>query len=169
MAHQVRIVIVMGVSGSGKTTIGQLLAKDLDWPFYEGDAFHPRVNVEKMTQGVPLTDEDRTAWLTRLQDLIHQLLDRFESAVLACSALKQQYRDRLKGNCQEVAFVYLRASYDIAQERLLLRKGHFLKADLLASQFDTLEEPEGVLTVNSDRSPSAIVHEIKQGLGLLPI
>lgn len=161
-----RIVILIGVSGSGKTTIGQLLAKEFHWRFYEGDDFHPQANVAKMSRGIPLTDEDRGAWLAALDHLIRRLIEERVSAVITCSALKQTYRDRLVGNRNDVVLVYLKGGYDLTRQRLLSRKGHFMKADLLTSQFDTLEEPEGVLTVDITQSPDAIVHEIKQQLGL---
>ena len=162
--HDVRIVILMGVTGSGKTTIGRLLAKECNWPFYEGDDFHPTANVEKMRRGMPLTDEDRAPWLDALNHLIRDLIARVQSAVVACSALKQAYRDRLAGNRDEVVFVYLRADYPLARARLLSRKDHFMKVDLLASQFDTLEEPEGVLTVDIAEEPDVIVGRIREAL-----
>lgn len=161
-----QVVILMGVSGSGKTTIGQLLAKELHWRFYDGDDFHPQANVAKMSRGIPLTDEDRASWLAALEGVIQGLLREGASAVVTCSALKQIYRDRLVQNRNDVVLVYLKGGYDIARQRLLSRKGHFMKADLLTSQFDTLEEPEGVLTVDITQSPDAIIHEIKQQLGL---
>jgi gluconokinase len=164
--HNVRIVILMGVTGSGKTTIGRLLAKDCNWPFYEGDDFHPTANVEKMRRGMPLADEDRAPWLAALNDRIRDLIAQPQSAVIACSALKQAYRDRLAGNRDEVVFVYLKGDYDLARARLLSRKDHFMKADLLASQFDTLEEPEGVLTIDIAQEPDVIVGRIRQTLGL---
>jgi gluconokinase len=166
VTHKVRIVILMGVTGSGKTTIGQLLAKDCNWPFYEGDDFHPAANVEKMRRSIPLTDEDRAPWLAALDHLIRDLITQAQSAVIACSALKQSYRDRLAANRDEVVFVYLKGDYDLARERLRSRKGHFMKEDLLASQFDTVEEPEGVLTVDIAQEPDVIVGRIKQALGL---
>ncbi len=166
MPHRVRIVILMGVSGSGKSTIGQLLAEDLDWRFYEGDDFHPKANVDKMRRGIALTDEDRDAWLAALDHLIQDLIGEGQSAVIACSALKQEYRDRLVAKRNEVASVYLKGDYDLTRERLLSREDHFMKADLLTSQFDTLEKPEGVLAVDSAQGPDVIINQIKQELGL---
>lgn len=165
-AHGVRVVILIGVSGSGKTRIGQLLATNLNWPFYDGDDFHPKANVEKMSRGIPLTDEDRASWLTTLEHLIRDLTAEGRSAVLSCSALKQTYRDRLVGNRDDVVLVYLKGDYDLVRHRLLERKDHFMKANLLASQFDTLEEPVDVLAVDSAQEPEVIVNEIKQRLGL---
>lgn len=164
--HNVRIVILMGVTGSGKTTIGQRLAKDVNWVFHDGDDFHPPANVDKMRRGIPLTDEDRAPWLAALEHLIRDLIMQGQSAVISCSALKQSYRDRLAANRDEVVFVYLKGDYRLARERLLSRKGHFMKADLLASQFDALEEPEGVLTVDFAQEPDVIVGQIRQALGL---
>jgi len=161
-----RIVILMGVAGSGKTTIGRLLAKTLGWQFYDGDDYHPKANVDKMSRGRALTDEDRARWLTALQDLIRRLLNESQSAVLACSALKQAYRDRLKENQDEVVFVHLKASYEVLHQRLRSRKDHFMKGELLASQFDTLEEPKCVLVVNMEEKPQVIVKQIERALRL---
>ena len=154
------VIILMGVSGSGKTTIGRLLAQSLDWTFYDGDDFHPPANVEKMRQGVPLTDEDRDSWLAALQQLIETILHQHRSAVLACSALKQGYRQRLQCDREEVRFVYLKGDYDLIRKRLDVRQGHFMRADLLRSQFATLEEPHDVLTIDVAQLPQAIVTAI---------
>ena len=156
----------MGVSGSGKTTIGRLLAAELAWPFYDGDDFHPQANVDKMSQGIALTDEDRASWLDAIHDLSAELLTQGRCAVITCSALKRSYRERLMGNLQGVDFVYLKGTYDLAHQRLQSRVGHFVKADLLPSQMETLEEPEGVLAVDTGRDPAAIVGQIRQDLGL---
>jgi gluconokinase len=156
----------MGVSGSGKTAIGQLLAKNLGWRFYDGDDFHPKANVDKMRRGVPLTDKDREPWLTALQHLIQDLIGKNQSAVITCSALKQSYRDRLVGNLKNVVLVYLKGSYDLIRKRLLARKGHFFNVNLLRSQFETLEDPEGVLTFDIAQEPDAIVNQIRRELGL---
>lgn len=160
------IVILMGVSGAGKTTIGQLLAQDLGWPFSDGDDFHPQANIDKMRQGIALTDDDRDAWLTALQNLIHGFRRERQSAVIACSALKQSYRDRLLDGQQDVHFVYLKGDYNLVRQRLQKRQRHFMKAELLASQFATLEEPQGVLAVDVAQEPEVIVRRIKQALGL---
>lgn len=161
------ILILMGVAGSGKTTIGQLLAQELHWPFYDGDDFHPLANIDKMSRGVALTDEDRVAWLASLRQLIERLLSEHQSAILACSALKQSYRHDLKGEDDEVQFVYLKGDHDLIRQRLAQRSGHFMKANLLTSQFETLEEPRGVLTVDAARTPQAIVSFIRESLNLL--
>jgi gluconokinase len=161
------ILILMGVAGSGKTTIGHMLAQELRWPFYDGDDFHPPTNIDKMSRGIPLTDEDRTAWLTSLRQLIERLLSDRQSAILACSALKQSYRQDLKQQDKDVHFVYLKGDRDLMRQRLKQRSGHFMKANLLASQFETLEEPEGVLTVDAGSTPQAISAAIRGGFSLL--
>ena len=160
------IVILIGVSGSGKTTIGQLLAEDLSWQFYEGDDFHPQANIDKMRQGTPLTDADRAPWLAALNRLIRDLVREGRSAVVACSALKQTYRDRLLKDTRDVRVIYLKGDYDLIRKRLQERRGHFMKANLLASQFDALEEPERVLAVDTAQEPETVVSLIKRELKL---
>lgn len=160
------IIVVMGVSGTGKTTLGRLLAEDLGWPFYEGDEFHPRANVEKMRSGVALTDADREPWLARLAALIQGLSERQESAILACSALKKAYRERLRQAGNNVRFVYLQGEEGTLAERLRDREGHYMKAGLLRSQFQALEEPERAVAVNSSLEPGEIAEEVKKELQL---
>ena len=160
------IIILMGVSGSGKTTIGELLSEALVWKFYDADDFHPPANVEKMSRGVALNDDDRSIWLDRLSNLIGEIIGRGESAVLACSALKQAYRQQLAGGREEARFVYLKGDYELLKRRLGDRRGHYFNPDLLASQFDTLEEPEGAITVEVDDDPDTIVANIRRALGL---
>jgi len=157
------IVIVMGTTGSGKTTIGTLLAKRLGWEFADADDFHPPANVEKMKHGIPLTDADRMPWLEALHDRILRWNSETRNVVLACSALKQSYRDKLKAGAG-VRFVYLKGSYELFSERVLERKGHFAKQDLLASQFATLEEPTDAVTVDARESPAEIVAELASQL-----
>jgi len=159
------IVIVMGVAGSGKSTIGQLLADRLGWPFYDGDDLHPAANVEKMRAGIPLTDEDRSGWLSALADVIAEHLRQNQSAVIACSALRQNYRDKLHVD-DNVRFVYLRGSYNLIEARLRQRTGHYMPPDLLVSQFATLEEPQDALTFDVSQPPEQIVTEIVSQLHL---
>lgn len=152
-------IVLMGVSGCGKTTVGKKLAKALDIPYYEGDAFHPQENVEKMASGIPLTDEDRAGWLGKLSDLIRARLQAGESGILSCSALKEKYREKLWVDQGQVRFIYLQGTYHLILRRLEDRKGHYMPRDLLKSQFDALEEPENVLTIDIDQPPDAIVNE----------
>ena len=154
------IIVMMGVAGSGKTTIGQLLASKLGWPFFEGDDFHSPANVEKMAQGTPLTDEDREGWLTAIAEQIRQLESESRSGVIACSALKDSYRKKLSSAAKNVKFVFLRGDYDSIRERLEARAGHYMKSTLLQSQFDILEQPENSLDIDIRNSPEKIVDTI---------
>ena len=152
----------MGVSGSGKTTIGSLLANELNWKFYDADDFHSQANQEKMSQGIALTDEDRFTWLNALQNLIQNEKDSF---VLACSALKETYRSLLKTN-EQVQFVYLKGSFEQIERRLSERKNHYMPVKLLRSQFDALEEPKNVLTIDISNTPETIIQIIRKGYDL---
>ena len=154
------LVIFMGVSGSGKTTIGKSLAESLGWTFFDGDDFHPTANVSKMAKGIPLSDNDRQPWLNALRKLIKKLISKDVSAVIACSALKRVYREYLQDDNEAVRFVYLKGDYELIRERMEGRSSHFMKADLLLSQFAALQEPEGVITVNISRDPEEIVKSI---------
>ena len=136
-----KVIVVMGVSGCGKTTVGQALARRLGYPFYDGDDFHPPENVAKMASGVPLDDVDRAPWLARLNALLHEHLERGEGAVLACSALKRRYREQLRVGNEGVLFVYLQGDFELIWERMQARPRHYMKASMLQSQFDTLEPP----------------------------
>ena len=163
------IVIIFGVSGSGKTTSGKLLAEELGWRFYEADDFHSQANVEKMRSEAPLTDEDRLPWLEKLRELISRCDESHENAVLACSALKRVYRERLRVST-EVKFVFLRGDYALIAKHLCHRRGHFMSPALLRSQFADLEEPqsdEGVLTTELGRTPHELVEEIEIKLHLI--
>ncbi len=160
------IVILMGVAGSGKTSVGRLLTKELGWKFYEGDNFHSRDNINKMKHGFALTDADRDAWLDALANLIKELEKKRQSAVIACSALKREYRDRLEAHSSNIQFVYLKGSYDLIQHRLEARREHYFKADLLKSQFEILEEPVQAIIVNAAQTPDMIAEQIKQALRL---
>lgn len=157
-----RVVVIMGVSGCGKTTVGLDLARRLNVPFYDGDDFHPPENVQKMAMGTPLTDADRLPWLARLHAVIAAHLSRAEGAVIACSALKRAYREQLRGGLEGVQFVYLQGSFDLIWSRMVARHDHFMKADMLRSQFDALEPPapDQALIVPVDAPPDAIVERI---------
>ncbi len=153
--------IIMGVSGSGKSTVGKLLSARTGWQFYDADDFHPQSNIDKMSRGIPLTDSDRLPWLRQLQDLITDTLDAGKNGILACSALKSNYRIILSGDRQcEVVFIYLRGDYDCIKSRMKERQGHFMEEDMLPSQFATLEEPENAVVIDVSLSPQAIVEQI---------
>jgi gluconokinase len=160
------IVILTGVSGAGKTTVGERLAAELGWPFVDGDRFHPPANVEKMSRGLALTDADRWPWLEALRDRIASLEAGGESAVVACSALKSSYRDVLLSAADEARVVYLKGSQELIDGRLRARAGHFFDPALLASQFEALEEPADALVVGVGRRPGEVVAEIRRLLGL---
>jgi gluconokinase len=162
------IVIIFGVSGAGKTTVGKLLARELGWRFLEADDFHPATNIEKMRNGHPLTDGDRWPWLEQLSEQIERSLSVGENTVLACSALKRAYRDRLRIS-DEVKFVFVRGDYGLVEKQLRRRHGHFMDANLLQSQFDDLEQPqpdENVLTIELGRTREEIVERIEMKLNL---
>jgi gluconokinase len=159
------IIVVMGVTGAGKTTVGNLLAQQLGWEFADADSFHSPANVEKIKRGIPLDDADRAPWLAALRRAIENWVAEHKNVVLACSALKKSYRDELFVG-DEVKFVYLKGSYDLIYQRLRERHGHFASEKILASQFADLEEPGDAFTVNIDQSPEQVVAAIKQGLGL---
>lgn len=158
----------MGPAGSGKTTVGILLAKQLSWEFADGDDFHSPASKQKMSRGVGLTDEDRVPWLQSIRDAMDQWLAERRSVVLACSALKRSYRERLgvDSDAKDIKLVYLKGSYDLLLERLRDRKGHYAREQLLASQLVDLEEPTDSITVEVSRSPEQIVVEIRKQLGL---
>jgi gluconokinase len=159
-------IILFGVTGAGKTTIGLLLAAELGWPFYDADDFHPAANVEKMRQGIPLTDVDRKPWLESLHHLIKTSLDEGKPGILACSALKESYREYLDVG-EGVEYVYLRGDFPLIQQRLAGRVGHYMNPALLRSQFDALEEPRrGETIVSVDQPPAAVVGEIRRELGV---
>ena len=158
------IIVVMGVSGSGKTTVGQVLAKSLGWEFCDADALHPVANIEKMSRGIPLDDVDRKPWLERLQQAIAQWLQKDKNMVLACSALKSAYRQILLQDKERMRLIYLKGDFKIIQERLKKRLDHYMSPELLQSQLDTLEEPSEAITIDVSQPPEAVVREIKTKL-----
>lgn len=153
------IVIIMGVSGSGKTTIGGLLADRIGCGFSDADDFHPTANVEKMRAGIPLTDKDRWPWLKALRHAIEDWEAAGESRVIACSALKAAYRDQLSPD-DDVVFVFLKGGAETIAARLKGRKGHYMNPNLLTSQFAALEEPDDAIVVDIAPPPAAIVDDI---------
>jgi gluconokinase len=164
MSERGQGVVVMGVSGAGKTTVGQALARRLGWRFIEGDTLHPEANREKLARGEPLTDADRAPWLERVRDAIHSALAQGENVVCACSALKGAYRQVLG---EGLRFVLLEGSPKLLRERLAQRKGHFANPSLLSSQLATLEPPGNALRLDVADSPEALVEEIVSGLHLV--
>jgi gluconokinase len=159
------IMIVMGVTGAGKTTVGRLLASELNWDFADADDFHPVVNVEKMRRGIALSDDDRGPWLERLRSAITRWIGEGKNVVLACSALKRSYRQQLAVGA-EVRFVYLKGSSQLIAERLRARAGHFAGEAILAGQFADLEEPQDAVKVEIGPAPEQIVRQIRERLGL---
>ena len=157
------VIILMGVTSSGKTTVGRLLAAELGYHFYDADDFHPRANIDKMRRGIPLDDADRLPWLETLRDLVRRCLTENTDAVLACSALKEVYRRYLLVDSQ-VTLVYLKADQDLIRQRLQQRQGHFMNPALLESQFATLEEPKQGLWIDAALEPAAIVSAIRHQL-----
>jgi len=161
------VLVLMGVSGTGKTTVGKILATDLGWDFVEGDDFHPARNVAKMKAGIPLGDEDRRPWLQALRQRVEEACRQGENVVLACSALKREYRQYLqRHDLACVYYVFLHGSEELISRRLAKRKGHFMDPNLLQSQFEALEVPEGTLQVEITPPPEVIAAEIRRKLGL---
>ncbi|MBT8313791.1 MAG: gluconokinase [Maribacter sp.] len=153
------IYIIMGVSGCGKSTVGKLLATKLNIPFFDGDDYHPKANVQKMANGFPLNDTDRKGWLQKLNELA--IDHKNEGAVIACSALKEKYRTQLKqGLINQMVFVYLHGTFDQIYARLKARKDHYMPVKLLKSQFDTLEVPKNSIQISILKSPEDIVYQI---------
>ncbi|XP_036383754.1 probable gluconokinase [Megalops cyprinoides] len=176
------ILVIMGVSGSGKSTVGSFLSKKLGWPLHEGDDYHSKENVEKMASGVPLTDQDRTPWLLCLHDIIQREMCAGTNAILTCSALKKLYRQLLLFGSRAlnpssashspdsvggVLFAFLQGSYELIHARMVARRGHFMAASLLQSQFEMLEPPsesENALTVDIQKSVPEIAAEIERAV-----
>jgi carbohydrate kinase (thermoresistant glucokinase family) len=169
--RETRVIVLMGVSGSGKSTVGDALASALGWEFRDADSFHPPANVEKMSRGVPLTDADRAPWLAAIAAWIDDRLATGRTGIVSCSALKRAYRQVIVGTRTGVGLVHLRGSFDLIAARMAARRGHFMPASLLRSQFQTLEEPrpdEHALPVSIDQSAKKIAQEIIAAFGLRP-
>jgi gluconokinase len=158
------VIVLMGVAGSGKTTVGMELAAQLGWSFRDADEFHPPANVEKMSRSIPLTDRDRAPWLAAIRAHIDDCVARGESAVLTCSALKARYRAVLLGDPARVKLVHLAGRRDLIVARMRARQGHFFKEELLASQFADLEPPADALVVDIAPPPAEIVAQIRAAL-----
>ena len=161
------VVLVMGTTGAGKTTVGKLLARRLRWTFLDADDFHPPANIEKMKHGIPLTDADRQPWLASIHSRLAEETARGGHAVLACSALKQSYRETLAAGL-DFRTVYLRGSYEQMRKHILARRGHFAGEAILAGQFADLEEPAGALALDVGRTPDELVSQAIAGLRLEP-
>lgn len=160
------VIIVMGVCGSGKSTIGGLLADKLGCSFFDADDFHPQANVDKMARGEPLNDEDRRPWLMRLNEEMAQCSIAGKSAVLGCSALKESYRNILSKDIKNLVVVYLKGDYNTIYERMASREGHFMGENMVQSQFDTLEEPTDAIVTDIRESPEQIVSRIEAALAV---
>ncbi|HSF80228.1 MAG TPA: gluconokinase [Anaerolineales bacterium] len=166
MRHEPRAVILMGVSGCGKTAVGRRLSQILGWPFFDGDDFHSPENVAKMSAGIPLQDADRLPWLATLHDLIAENLRAGKSILLACSALKQKYRDQLTRGNPGMSIVHLKGDFDLIFERMQKRYGHYMKVEMLHSQFEALEEPAEALNIDIAMNIGTIAEEIIARLNL---
>ncbi|WP_417444328.1 gluconokinase [Joostella sp.] len=161
MLQKAKAIIIMGVSGSGKTTIGKLLSKGINISFFDGDDFHPASNIKKMSAGIPLNDDDRLGWLQKINEFCIQKIKSDTSCIIACSALKSSYRKVLRNDLHEnIEFVYLLGDFKLIEERLANRTDHFLPISLLKSQFDTLQPPKEAITVDIGDTPEEIVAEI---------
>lgn len=155
----------MGTTGAGKTTIGTMLAAQLNWQFADADTFHPAANVEKMSHGIPLNDADRAPWLEAMRKAILDWIAAGKNVVLACSALKRAYREQLRPS-PEIKIVYLKGDYALFAERIRHRHGHFAGPGILAGQFADLEEPDDAITIDAAKSPGEIAWEIRKRLAL---
>jgi gluconokinase len=160
------IILITGVAGAGKTTIGKRLAEELHWTFRDADEFHPPGNIETMRRGVPLEDVDRIEWLEAMRATVEGWLGTNHNAVLTCSCLKRAYRDRLLIDRAHMRLVYLKGSYDLIGDRISHRPDHFMKKELLKSQFDILEEPDDAVTIDVGESSEVIVRTIRKALQL---
>ena len=152
--------LIMGVSGSGKTTVGEALAQNLGWDFFDADDFHPAENIAKMTKGIPLSDSDRAPWLASLHQLLSATLKSNRHPILACSALKEKYRTQLLNGVGGVEIIYLKGTYELIWSRMSVREGHYMKPEMLRSQFAALEEPEEVLVLDVSMSVEDMIDKI---------
>jgi gluconokinase len=159
-------VVLMGVTGCGKTTIGELLSRELSWVFLDGDDFHPEANVRKMAEGVPLTDDDRYPWLERLANEMGERIDAGCDCILACSALKARYREILAAGRKQVRFAYLKGTEELIGQRLAARVHRYMPASLLRSQFGALEEPAECVVVDISTTPEDAIRQIRRGFGI---
>ena len=153
-------LLIMGVSGSGKTTVGKALARRLGWDFFDADDFHPAENIAKMASGIPLSDSDRAPWLAALHNLLSSTLKSNHHPVLACSALKETYRAQLLDGIDKVEIIYLKGSYELIWSRMSGRDGHYMRPEMLRSQFAVLEQPENVFSLDVSMSPQDMVGKI---------
>lgn len=160
------IIVIMGISGSGKTTVGALLARRLGWAYYEGDEFHSPANIEKMSRGIALGDADRMPWLASIKRTIDGCVERGGHAVIACSALRERYRRMLSAHVPEIRFVYLKGSSETIRQRMKFREGHYMKVGMLESQLGSLEEPADAIVADISQSPQAIVSLIETELAM---
>ncbi len=161
-----KVIVLMGVCGCGKTTVGERLAALTEGVFVEGDAYHSEANVEKMRSGTPLTDADRQGWLETLAEVIHEHAEGDRHCFVGCSALKEAYREVLRTGDPDLQVVYLHGSRALLQARMEARQGHYMPPGLLDSQLEILEEPREALRVSIDQDPDAIVREIALALSL---
>lgn len=158
-------IVIIGVTGAGKSTVGRRLAEELGWRFFEGDDYHPAANIEKMKGGIALSDGDREAWLGRLAEIIAEQSRLGENGALACSALKRSYRARLR-EAGPVVFVHLKVAPSVIQERLRQRKNHFMNPALIDSQFAALEEPKNAIVVEATLPTDEIIRSVRQALAI---
>jgi gluconokinase len=159
------VILLMGVSGSGKTTIGQMLSAQLNWPFVDGDSLHSPANIAKMAAGIPLTDDDRAPWLQSIHAVMEGWRIQQKNGIIASSALKEKYRKILLTS-PEIKLVYLRGAYDLIYSRMQHRPGHYMKAEMLQSQFASLEEPKDAIVIDIGPAPEVIVSTIRQQLAI---
>jgi len=152
--------LIMGVSGSGKTTLGQALAQKLGWDFFDADDFHPAANIAKMASGIPLSDSDRAPWLAALHDQLSSTLKSNRHPILACSALKQKYRVQLLDNINGIEIIYLKGNYDLIWSRMSTREGHYMRSEMLRSQFAALEDPENVFALDVSMTVEDMIDKI---------